>query len=95
MSYLEIKAIKAVAALHRGVVSTAIKTLDWRGKLAMRKYESKLDYAEGLQELAFRTQSKARKTQNEAVENLNQTMRNINAATHTVLNLRDDLNKID
>lgn len=94
MSYIEIKAIKAVAALHRGVVNLAIRTLNFRSKAAVKRYENKLDYSQGLVDLAARTKAKALKIERDANTQLWDSQRNINAAQHTVLNLKDDLNKI-
>lgn len=94
MSYIEVKCIKAVAALHRGVVNTAIRTLNTRNKFAIKKFNKTVDYAEGLADLAVRTKSKAYQIRRSAEDKLDVTLRNINSATNTVLNLRDDLNKI-
>lgn len=94
MSYIEIKAIKAIAALHRGVVNTAIRTLDYRQKLAARKLVKQNDYAYQLEVLARNTIYKAQSVRTEANYKFSDSTLAINAAQNTVLNLRDDLNKI-
>lgn len=94
MSYLEIKAIKAIAAVHRGTVNLAIVSLAKREKLAHTKRERKLLYAADLEKLANVTLLKASDTK--LLANIQHTdeIKKINAATTTVQNLKDDLNKI-
>ena len=94
MSYIEIKAIKAVAALHRGVVNTAIRTLNFRNKRAYSKYENQHEYADSLDLMAARTKAEANNIRLRADDSLFNTQKELSAAECTVLNLRDDLNKI-
>ena len=94
MSYLEIKAIKAVAALHRGVVNTSIRTLSLRERLARKRYDTRNAYAADLERLAAVTASKAEETRELAAHEFGKEQLQINAAVNTVLNLQDDLNKI-
>lgn len=94
MSYLEIKAIKAVAAVHRGTVNLAHTSLIRREKNATKRKARQLSYAADLQRLAAVTAAKADETIDQANYKYGQETRAINAATNTVLNLRDDLNKI-
>jgi len=94
MSYIEIKAIKAVAAVHRGIVNTALRTLTLREKLAARKLCARHKYAGELESLARATERKALVERTIADNKWRSDSFAIAAATHTVLNLRDDLNKI-
>jgi len=94
MSYIEIKAIKAVAALHRGVVNLAIHCLELRKKLALKKYARQSRYAAKLLTLSTQTRRAGQYAAYEASKNLNATTCAIASAEHTVLNLRDDLAKI-
>lgn len=94
MSYIEIKAIKSVAALHRGVVNTAIRTLGLREKLAAKRLQRQTEYACDLYDLACKTASKSVTLSNTANYTYQNTIRSLRSAEHTVLNLRDDLNKI-
>lgn len=94
MSYLEIKVIKAVAAVHRGTVNLAHSCLIRREKNATKRRARKLAYAADLQRLAAVTAAKADEERELASYEFGKEQREINAATNTVLNLRDDLNKI-
>jgi hypothetical protein len=94
MSYLEIKLIKAVASVHRGTVKLAHASLVRREKNATKRKERQLAYAADLQRLAAVTAVKADDTIDQANYVYSKETREINAATNTVLNLRDDLNKI-
>ena len=94
MSYLEIKVIKAVAAVHRGTVNLAHASLIRREKNATKRAERSRLYADDLERLAQVTLTKAADVRDAASYKFTQEARAINAATNTVLNLRDDLNKI-
>lgn len=94
MSYLEIKVIKAVAAVHRGTVNLAHASLIRREKNAVKRKTRELAYAADLQRLAAVTAVKADEAIDQANYKYTKETRAINAATNTVLNLRDDLNKI-
>jgi len=94
MSFIEIKVIKAVAALHRGVVNTAIRTLSARETSAYKRHEKKIKYARDLDRLADRTREAADNARINAANNLNDSIYALRSAFHTVENLRDDLDKI-
>lgn len=94
MAYIEIKAIKAVAAVHRGVVNLAHRSLIARDKAADNRKQRKLRYADDLNRLAAATASKAALTAAVALDDHSNEKRKVLAATNTVLNLKDDLNKI-
>lgn len=94
MSYLEIKVIKAVAAVHRGTVAIAHRSLIRRDKNSIKRKARKMQYAADLERLAAVTLAKAEQTRDDASYQRSKEIRAINAATNTVLNLKDDLNKI-
>lgn len=94
MSYFEIKVIKAVAAVHRGTVAIAHRSLIRREKNARNRKARKLAYAQDLERLAAVTLAKAEQTRDDAQYQHTKEQRAINAATNTVLNLKDDLAKI-
>lgn len=91
---LEIICIKGVAALHRGVVNTAILTLRLRQKIADRVLASKEEYADDLVTLAARTSAKSEQVRVAARQAHVEKVFKIRSAEHTVHNLRDDLDKI-
>ena len=94
MSYIEIKAIKLVAAVHRGVVNTAIRTLSARENFAYKRHAKKHEFARDLDRLADRTRAQADVARVTADAKLNENVFAIRSAFVTVENLRDDLNKI-
>ena len=83
-----------MAALHRGTVSLAIRTLTIRSKLAAKTYEKSVRFAEDLEALANNTRIKAENTRLSATAKLNRDTRALLAAENIVLNARDDLNKL-
>lgn len=91
----EIRAIKAAAAVHRGIVNLSISTLALREKLANKKLEAQIEFADDLVELAKRTKTKAAETITNARAAHNTRIFAIRSAEHTVHNLRDDLDKLN
>lgn len=83
-----------MAAVHRGTVSLAIRTINVRSKLAAKAYEKGVQLAEDLEALANNTRIKAENTRLNAAAKLNSDTRALLAAENIVLNARDDLNKL-
>ena len=94
MSYIEIKAIKTVAAVQRGVINTALRSLALRGKLTERRLRLQKDYSYELTKLARIANEKAATIYYRAVDTYEDKQLQLRAASNTILNLKDDLNKI-
>ena len=94
MPIFEIKVIKAIAAIHKGVVNLSIKSLGIRYKLNQKRRDKSITHVQDLKRLARDTEFKARQVQTVSIERFNDTVCSLRAAENTILNLRDDLNKI-
>lgn len=83
-----------MAAVHRGAVSLAIRTLKVRSKLAGKRFRKSFLRAEELAVLANNTLIRAENIRLDAAAKLSSDHRALLAAENIVLNARDDLNKL-
>lgn len=89
----ELKVVKVVAAVHRGAVNLAIRSISARRTRAAQRYNDAMEYASNLAIHANNTLVHAEQVREVAHEQLRDTQIKINAAENLVLNARDDLAK--
>lgn len=91
---LELKVVKTLAAIHRGGISLALRTVNARRKLVDRAYDKALEYASDLEVMARNAKREAEQRKMGATSTWSNKTCQLNCAENVLLNARDDLEEL-